>query len=65
MLLKTYTLMNLLMRWKMKIGELGDYLKKILIIHNPYSGNQKNSKYLKKRIEDIGESYGYRIKIMI
>ena len=48
----------------MKIGELGDYLKKILIIHNPYSGNQKNSKYLKKRIEDIGESYGYRIKII-
>ena len=48
----------------MKIGELGDYLKKILIIHNPYSGNQKNSKYLKKRIEDIGESYGYRIKFI-
>ena len=56
--------MNQHMRWKMKIGELGDYLKKILIIHNPYSGNQKNSKYLKKRIEDIGESYGYRIKII-
>ena len=56
--------MNVLMIWKMKTEELGDNLKKILIIHNPYSGNQKNSKIIKKKLEDIGELYGYKVKFV-
>lgn len=52
------------MRWKSKIGELGDYLKKILIIHNPYSGNQKNSKFLKREIQEIANEYNYKVKFV-
>ena len=52
------------MKWKMKIGELGDYLQKILIIYNPYSGKGKNGKYLKDRLETVAHNYGYKIKFI-
>ena len=56
--------MNQHMKWKMKIGELGDCLKKILVIHNPYSGNQKNTKLLKNKLENVGKTYGYKLKFI-
>ena len=56
--------MNLLMRWKMKTGELGDYLKKLLIIYNPYSGKKKNMRVLKDRLESVAKSYDYKVKFI-
>ena len=48
----------------MRIGELGDNLKKLLIIYNPYSGKKKNMKLLKKRLESVSESYNYKVKFV-
>ena len=56
--------MNLLMRWKMKTGELGDYLKKLLIIYNPYSGKKKNMRVLKDKLESIAKSYDYKVRFI-
>ena len=56
--------MNLLMKWKTKIEELGDYLKKLLIIYNPYSGKKKDMKVLKEELESVSESYGYKVKFI-
>lgn len=52
------------MSWKMKIRELGDYLKKLLIIYNPYSGKKKNIKFLKDELQSISEAYGYKVKFI-
>ena len=56
--------MNLFMRWKMKTKELGDYLKKLLIIYNPCSGKKKDMRVLKDELESISESYGYKVKFI-
>ena len=56
--------MNLFMRWKMKTKELGDYLKKLLIIYNPCSGKKKDMRVLKDDLESISESYGYKVKFI-
>lgn len=39
-------------------------MKKILIVHNPYSGNQKNTKFIKVKIEDIAKCYDYKVKFV-
>lgn len=39
-------------------------MKKILIIHNPYSGNQKNTRFIKSKIEEIAKDYNYKVKFV-
>ena len=39
-------------------------MKKILIIHNPYSGNQKNTRFIKTKIEEIAKDYNYKVKFV-
>lgn len=39
-------------------------MKKILIVHNPYSGNQKNTKFIKNKIEEIAKGYNYKVKFI-
>lgn len=48
----------------MKTKELGDYLKKLLIIYNPCSGKKKDMRVLKDELESISESYGYKVKFI-